>query len=211
MKKLPNRPVKEGRREDRVRVPVPAEGKTDGPKSSRLSAQAERTILTAPVDSHEQSKSFEQGVRLLQVKDFQRAKECFERAAHGPVREMAHSARLRALMCERRLARREPALETPEEHYNYAVALMNQRRWEEAETHLERAVAQNPRGDHLYYALALCRGWRGDLEGAYRYMKQAIELQPRNLLVARNDPDFAELSQRSPLAELLSPERTSLL
>jgi hypothetical protein len=39
-------------------------------------------------------------------------------------------------------------------------------------------------------------------------MRRAIKLQPRNLVVARNDPDFAEIGQRSPLQELLYPEKT---
>ena len=82
------------------------------------------------------------------------------------------------------------------------------RRIEAAEQHLREALAQAPDNDHLYYVLALCRGWGGDLEGACAHMRRAIELQPRNRIVARNDPDFAEIGQRPPLQELLYPEKT---
>jgi hypothetical protein len=39
-------------------------------------------------------------------------------------------------------------------------------------------------------------------------MKRAIELRPQNRVAARNDPDFAEIGEQPPLAELLYPERT---
>jgi hypothetical protein len=39
-------------------------------------------------------------------------------------------------------------------------------------------------------------------------MKRAIEFEPRNRTIARNDPDFAEIGQQPPLCELLYPERT---
>ncbi len=44
---------------------------------------------------------------------------------------------------------------------------------------------------------------QGDFESAHRHMKRAIELQPRNRMLARNDPDFLELIQRGALRELL--------
>jgi len=158
-------------------------------------------------DAAEQTRLFEQAVEMFQAQDFLGAKRGFERAAQGPLVEMAHAARQRARMCEIRLARNEPVLRNAEDRYNYAVVLVNQRRWEEAEAHLEQALAENPGGDHLYYAMALCRCWRGDLEGASKCMRRAIELQPNNLIAARSDPDFARFIQQSPLAELFGPDR----
>jgi tetratricopeptide (TPR) repeat protein len=158
-------------------------------------------------DAAEQARCFEQGVRLFQARDFAAARQIFQRAACGPALEIAHAARQRARMCEQRLAGREPALASAEDHYNYAVLLLNERRWEQAEAHLQKALAENPAGDHLYYALALCRCWRGDFPGAAQYMRRAIELQPSNLIAARNDPDFAWFAQQPPLAEILNPER----
>ena len=63
-------------------------------------------------------------------------------------------------------------------------------------------------GDHLHYAMALVRGLRGDYEGARRALRRAIDLQPRNIATARNDPDFYEISRQPAIRELLFPERT---
>ncbi len=154
-----------------------------------------------------QLEAFDGAMRAFHAGDFTAALEAFERAERGPAREMAHSARVHARMCARRMGQPELALNTPEDHYNYAVALINERRLEQAEKHLLLAMAQNPKGDHLFYALALCRGLGGDADGAYANLKRAIDLQPRNKVAARNDPDFAEIGQQQPLAHLLYPER----
>jgi tetratricopeptide (TPR) repeat protein len=153
-----------------------------------------------------QSELYDQAVRSFNGGSFALAKSLFERAAMGPSREMAHSAGLHAKMCAKRLTRPEVSLRTADEHYDYAVALMNERRFEQAERHLLLGLAQTPKADHLFYAFALCRGLCGDLQGAYVNLKRAIELQPRNRTTAKNDPDFAEIGQHSPLLELLHPE-----
>jgi tetratricopeptide (TPR) repeat protein len=158
----------------------------------------------APIRGREtQPELYEKAVRAFNSGNYGEAKSLFERAAAGPSREMAHVASLHAKMCAKRLARPEMSLHTADEHYDYAVALMNGSRFEQAERHLLLALAQTPKADHLFYALALCRGLCGDLQGAYVNLKRAIELQPRNRAAARNDPDFAEIGQLSPLAELL--------
>jgi hypothetical protein len=70
------------------------------------------------------------------------------------------------------------------------------------------ALAQAPQADYLFYALALARGLAGDLHAAHAYLRRSIELDPRNRIAARNDPDFAAFARLSPVAELLYPERT---
>jgi tetratricopeptide (TPR) repeat protein len=106
-------------------------------------------------------------------------------------------------MCELRIDQAAPALKTAEDHYNWGVALLNQRRLREAEAHLEEALRLAPQGDHIHYALALSRGLGGDILRASQYLRRAIELQPRNRGLARNDPDFAGLLHQPPIAALL--------
>ncbi len=159
------------------------------------------------LEGAEQVSAFETAIARFRSGQFAAARELFQKAARGPSREISHTASLHSRMCDRRITGPAQAPRTAEEHYNYAVALMNQRRIEAAEQHLREALAQAPDNDHLYYVLALCRGWGGDLEGACAHMRRAIELQPRNRIVARNDPDFAEIGQRPPLQELLYPEK----
>jgi len=177
--------------------PVPREpddGKESGP-------------VAVSLDTPRQKEAFEAAAALFHTGQFQPAQELFRQAAQGPNREMAHTALLHARMCERRLAAVELTPRSAEEHYNIAVALINQRRLEPAERHLRQALAQTPDSDHLYYVLSLCYGLGGDLAGAYDHLKRAIELRPQNRIAARNDPDFAEIGRQPPLAELLYPER----
>lgn len=193
-----------------------------GHKSSERSKPPEQSAVAGPPteqsgdgriagapDASEQVRLFEEGVRLFQAQQFLEARTHFLRAAEGPLTEMAHVARQRVRMCELRLSREQPDLRTAEDRYNYAVVLLNQRRWEEAEEHLRKAIEEQPQGDHLYYALALCLCWRGDMTAAFECLQRAIELEPTNRVTARNDPDFAPFASQPPLANLLKPERST--
>jgi tetratricopeptide (TPR) repeat protein len=179
------------------------------PAEPAPATRASADLLPPIQDAKTQSAVFEQAIRLFHGASYAAAARLFEQVATGPVREVAHSARLHTSMCLRRLARPDMSLRTPDEHYDYAIALINERRLEQAERHLLLAIAQTPKADHLFYALALCRGLAGDLQTACVNLRRAIELHPRNRAAARNDPDFAEIGKLSPLAELLYPERTN--
>lgn len=158
----------------------------------------------------EQTDGFDRASRLFHAGKFAAARPLFELAAKGPLRAMAYSARAYAIMCARRIAASEPPLSTSDEHYDYAIALINVRRLALAERHLLEALNRSPRADHIHYALALCRGLAGDLAGSYQHLRRAIEIQPKNRAVAISDPDFADIGKLSPLAELLYPgERTA--
>lgn len=192
------------------------------PRSKKSTAKAKpaavRVAVTAPAPKERkgqvpvpappstppsQSELFEKGIALFRQGRFAEARGFFEKAAEGPIIEMASAARSHARMCEVRVDRAAPAVTTAEDHYNWGVALLNQRRLREAEAHLEEALRLAPEGDHIHYALALSRGLNGDLQRASQNLRRAIELQPRNRGQARNDPDFAGLLHQQPIAALL--------
>jgi tetratricopeptide (TPR) repeat protein len=105
-------------------------------------------------------------------------------------------------MCEQRLEKAAPALETPDDYYNYGVALTNERRLDEARKHLEKAVSLRA-ADHYEYALALALGLAGDMEAAAKHLRRAIELDPRNRVTVRNDSDFSELLRHTAFQSVL--------
>lgn len=178
-------------------------------------ARAPETVAVAAAPARpaqpSQPELFEQAVALFHARDFRKALQLFQRSAEGPNLEMAHSARLHARMCEQRIDQGAPQLGTAEDYYNYAIALINRRQLPEAERQLQEALRLAPGADHLYYALALCRGLQGDFAAARAHLKRAIEIEPRNRILARNDPDFRELAAEPPLRELLFPERIASL
>ena len=178
---------------------------TSSKKKAVLPESAEPSVAT-PTQA-EQSELFGRAVALFRQAAFAQARELFERAAAGPLREMGHSARIHARICEQRLGLMASVPSTAEDHYNLGVALINRRDLEPAERHLREALKLEPARDHIYYALALAQGLRGDVYGAVESLKRAIELEPRIRAQARNDPDFAGLIHLPPLAILLRIER----
>ena len=178
------------------KAPAKKAGKTERPAEKPVAPQAPA-----------QAEVFAKAANLFQAGRFAEAKDLFEAATTGPSPAMAHSARLHVRMCEQRIAHRGPAPATADEHYTYAVAMMNRAEYLPAREHLEQALRLTDGGDYIHYALALCLGTLGDLEGACQHLKRAIEIQPRNRAAARHDPDFAELAHRPPISELLAGGR----
>lgn len=186
---------------------APVATKAHARSMARAGTQREATgKATAP--AKEQPALFEEAIKAQHSGDFEKAKSLFEQAASGPSREMAHAARVHARMCDHRIAKAAPVLRSAEDHYNFAVTLMNQRSLELAEQHLRTALQMMTDADHIHYALALCRGLRGDLEDARAHLQRAIELQPKNRLMARSDPDFLELNRNPSISRLLHSEGT---
>ncbi len=149
-------------------------------------------------------KEYEAAVALFHAGEFKEAKKRFEHLAEGASHELAYSARLHARLCDQRMTRREIRPISAEEHYHYGITLLNEKKLEDARQQFEKALSMAPAADHVHYAYALCLGLKGELAGAYQHLRRAIELQPRNRSMARNDPDFAELCRKTPLNELLS-------
>jgi Flp pilus assembly protein TadD len=110
-------------------------------------------------------------------------------------------------MCDRRLQQATVSLGSAEDYYNYGVALINTRNIAEARVHLEKALQMAPGSDHIHYALALAQALGGDLSNAQENLRRAIELEPRNRIIARQDADFAPLANQPPFAALLYPEK----
>jgi tetratricopeptide (TPR) repeat protein len=179
-----------------VRAPEPR-----GNTAATPPAQPPRT------DSHTQLASFEAAMKLFHARNLREARALFQMAAEGPERDVANRARLHISMCDQRLEQAKPNLATAEDHYNYAVTLLNTRNLPEARSHLEQALKMSPGADHVHYALALAQALGGDLTNAHQSLKHAIELEPRNRLLARQDTDFAPLANRPPFDALLYPEK----
>lgn len=150
-----------------------------------------------------QLRRYEEAYRLFRSQDFAHAKTAFERAVDGPQRELTHNARLHIAMCERRLQSAPAEFPTAEENYNYGIARLNTRELAVARRYFDAALSLQPNGDHIYYGLALCCGLGGDLQGCYENLKRAIDLQPKNRFIARQDQDFNTIVQHPVFHQLL--------
>jgi tetratricopeptide (TPR) repeat protein len=148
-------------------------------------------------------------MKLFHARQFKEARDLFAQATRGPERDVANRAQLHLAMCDRRLQQITVILGSAEDYYNYGVALINSRNLPEARAHLEKALEMSPAADHVHYALALAQALSGDLVNAQQNLKRAIELEPRNRLIARQDADFAPLANQPPFDALIYPEKKS--
>lgn len=183
-----------------------------GPRISEATGLATQTATDGQPNAHHplsQLGAFESAMKLFHLRRFEQAREFFTAAVDGPERDVAQRSRLHIAMCDRRLKQSAVSLSSAEEYYNYGVALINTRNWLEARSNLEKALEMAPNTDHIHYALALAQALSGDLTAAHQNLKRAIELEPRNRTIARQDTDFAPLANVHPFDTLLYPEKKS--
>ena len=196
----------------RSSVPKTAERRMPEPQAAKSvktsdSARAAAAVVPPPLDSQRQLATFEAAMKLFHARKLKDARDLFVQASEGPERDVAQRAGLHIAMCDRRLEQAPVALGTAEDYYNYGIALLNARNVTAAVEHLEIALRLAPGSDHIHYALGLALGLAGDLGGAYENLRRAIELEPRNRIVARQDADIAHLAGQPPFEGLLYPEK----
>ncbi len=195
-----------------ARAPKPVGKSKPAPKHQASATLRPKAVAPAPKPPaprplDRQQQIYEEAIRLFQANRFDRAEPLFRKAAQGSNRTLAHHAQAHAQMCQKRLHPLQVKLRSADDHYSYAVAMMNARRLEEAAEHLAMALRSAPRADHVHYALAAVQALRGRRHEAYESLKTAVELEPKNRLLARGDPDFAAVLDYPPLAGLLHLDR----
>jgi tetratricopeptide (TPR) repeat protein len=175
------------------------------PSSSRSKVPAKPVVKVDPRFT-QAVQNYEAGLRAMQGHKFDRAKTAFEKLLDGPSTELADRARLHLNICEQQLARTSTSFKTPEEHYDYAVSLMNSGDYDSARSHLEKILKQYPKTDYVWYGLAVLDCLTGRIEDALRNLQQAIKLNAANRFQARNDSDFTKMADDPRFTELLYPE-----
>lgn len=183
-------------------------GKGPAPRARAVAVMAAPPSKPAPPPppdpaAERQQQQYTEAIRLFNSQKFDRADALLQKVMEGPNRTLAHHAQIHSQICRKKLAPAEVNLKTAEDHYNYAVTMINARRLAEAAQHLEAGIRMAPEADHLHYALAATEALRGNAQGAYERLKTAIQLQPRNRILARGDADFSGVLDYHPLATLL--------
>jgi tetratricopeptide (TPR) repeat protein len=181
--------------------------KTAEPVRATVPSRGGAAAVTQPLPGAKQLSSFEAAMKLFHSRNLKDARDFFRQATEGPERDIANRARMHMAMCDQRLQRATIDLGSAEDYYNYGVALLNTRNVAEARKHLEKALQLSPGSDHIHYALAAAQALGGDGAAAFENLKRAIELDPRNRLIARQDADLNHLANQPPFDTLLYPEK----
>jgi tetratricopeptide (TPR) repeat protein len=151
-------------------------------------------------------QNYEVGLRALQERKFDKAKAAFQKVLEGTSRELGDRARIHLSTCNQQTVKSELHFQTPEEHYDYAVSLMNQGDYVGAREHLEKLQKNAAQRDYVLYGLAALDCLTGHLEDALRRLGEAIAANAHLRFQARNDGDFQNLAEDPRFTELLYPD-----
>src|SRR2546429_9625998 len=151
-------------------------------------------------------QNYEAGLRALQEHKFEKAKAALQKVIAGPNKELADRAAVHLSACNQHLDRVTNQFKSPEEHYDYAISLMNVGDYVGAREHIEKLSKQVPKADYVAYGLAALDCLTGHLEDSLRNLSRAIGLNPALRFQARNDSDFQNLSEDPRFTVLLYPD-----
>ncbi len=152
-------------------------------------------------------QSYEAGLRALQEHKFDKAKPHFQKVVASSVRELIDRATVHLNTCNQRLERSLASqFKTPEEHFDYAVSLMNVGDYVSAREHLEKLQKSAPKADYVLYGIAALDCLTGRVEDSLKRLDEALHMNPQLRYQARNDSDFQNLAEDPRFTELLYPD-----
>jgi len=181
--------------------------KTIVKKSSRATKPAtERYVAPVHPLFAQAVQNYEAALKAMQSHKYDRAVVLLEKILAVPGIELADRARVYIQQCKQQMAKASTSFKTAEEHYDYAVSLMNSGEFESARSHMEKLVKQNPKLGFVHYGMAALHAMQNRAEEAMRFLDHAIKLDPSHRYHARNDSDFHNLVDDPRFTELIYPE-----
>jgi tetratricopeptide (TPR) repeat protein len=152
-------------------------------------------------------QNYEAGLRALQEHKFEKAKPLFQKVLAGPSKELTDRAAIHLSICNQHLERSTTTqFKSVEEHYDYAVSLMNVGDYVTAREHIEKLLKQAPKTDFVIYGLAALDCLTGHVEDSLKHLDEALRLNSGLRYQARNDTDFHNLAEDPRFTELLYPD-----
>jgi len=109
-------------------------------------------------------QSYESGLRALQEHKFEKAKGHLQKALSGPNKSLVDRAQVHILTCDKHMEKPTLQFKTTEEHYDYAVSLINVGDYVTAREHLDKLLKQNPKAEYVLYGLAALHCLTGHVE-----------------------------------------------
>jgi tetratricopeptide (TPR) repeat protein len=154
-------------------------------------------------------QNYETALKAFQKRDFEKAKGLLEKVLASPAKQLTDRVRMHLNVCNQQLAKTSTSFKSPEEHFDFAVAMINSGDYEGARSHLEKIVKQHPKAAYAVYGLAAVEALSRNPEEAMRNLDHAIKLDPQLRFQARNDSDFSNMADDPRFTELLYPEPQS--
>lgn len=181
-------------------------------QDARTAAASRKKNATAKPDGHGRGKAepvfqhYEAALLLLQQGKYEKALSALEKLLPEAPPEIKDRCRMYISTCQRQLHGRGRSFPTPEEHYDYAISLLNTGYYEEAREQLNLILSDHPGADYAFYGLALLEAITGRVQDCLSNLARAIELNPKSRVQARVDNDFQNMADDPRFTELLYPE-----
>jgi tetratricopeptide (TPR) repeat protein len=180
-------------------------------KTAIASKRSTRTLAGAvsPADDPAQAQvlaNYEVAVRLMQEGKFEKARSSFEKLLAAGAGNLSDRIRMYISASTTQLSREKASFTNHEEHYDYAVSLLNDGHYEDAKEQFQEILKQNAEADYAFYGLAVLASMTGDSHTCLEHLTEAIRRNPRNRIQARADSDFQDMADDPRFTELLYPE-----
>ena len=149
---------------------------------------------------------FEAALRLMQEAKYDKAHAAFDKMLAAGAGDLSDRVRMYANACLLQTAKGKTTFASPEEHYDYAVSLLNDGHYEDAREQFNLILKANNKADYALYGLAVLSSMTGDSHNCLEHLTEAIRQNPRNRIQARADSDFQDMADDPRFTELLYPE-----
>ncbi len=185
--------------------PTPVQGRLSRPQRRAPTAPQPPP---PPAPSHLEAVAlYERGVEALQRRAFEAAASIFREilGRYPEEREVDERARLYLKVCEREMVSVPSSPQTAEERLLSATVALNSGDYDSALALLRHVQADDAENDLAEYMLAVIAAARGDESRTIDHLKRAIELNPENRALARQDGDFEALRANDAFRVLVEP------
>lgn len=150
--------------------------------------------------------NYEAAIRLMQEGKYEKAHSAFEKMLAAGPGDLGDRVRMYMNACVQQVSKGKTNFANHEEHYDYAVSLLNDGHYEDAREQFTAILKQNDKADYAFYGLAVLASMTGDPQTCLEHLTEAIRQNPRNRIQARADSDFQDMADDPRFTELLYPE-----
>jgi len=179
---------------------------TNAPPAKRGPRTLAGTISVADEARAHIVTQYEAALRLMQDGKYDKAHAAFEKMLTAGAGDLGDRVRMYSNACLLQAAKGKNTFSSHEEHYDYAVSLLNDGHYEDAREQFKLILKANDKADYALYGLAVLSSMTGDSHRCLEHLTEAIRQNPRNRIQARADSDFQDMADDPRFTELLYPE-----
>jgi len=182
------------------------EARSAAPSRKKTSEAAGKSDGRSRTGNEAAVQHYQAAVQLLQQGKYEKALVALEKLLPEAPAELQDRCRVYIVTCRRQMEKGSLSFLTPEEHYDYAISLLNTGYYEEAREQLNQILNDHPGADYAFYGLAVLESITGRAQDCLSNLARAIELNPKSRVQARVDNDFQNMADDPRFTELLYPE-----